>query len=302
MDALVEARRFLHCCFCCPSAEATARLFTDALGLQVTMQTSAGRTDGRILGLPGEMEADTRFAYDARGPRVSPAIEIQQWIDPPLVGEAYPSPNHVGFHAIGIGVGAFDDALARAAKHGATVESRGDGVALLRGADGVAIDIVADPSLGPDESRLRHLRATCSDLDRSIAWYEALGFAVIEREDDLHAPSARFGLGAEGLVAAARLRLPDEPFELLLHQWREPAATGTPYGEANHRGMYRTAICVDDTRAAHRLLVDRGWTFDAAPEVVELQGTPVPDMWIAFLSDPDGLPYEFVERPRSAFR
>ena len=29
---------------------------------------------------------------------------------------------------------------------------------------------------------------------------------------------------------------------------------------------------------------------------------PVPDLVICFLSDPDGVPYEFVQRPRSAFR
>jgi hypothetical protein len=25
-------------------------------------------------------------------------------------------------------------------------------------------------------------------------------------------------------------------------------------------------------------------------------------MWICFLNDPDGVPFEFVQRPRSAFR
>jgi catechol 2,3-dioxygenase-like lactoylglutathione lyase family enzyme len=35
---------------------------------------------------------------------------------------------------------------------------------------------------------------------------------------------------------------------------------------------------------------------------IALHGTPVADMWIAFLRDPDGIPVELVERPRSAFR
>jgi catechol 2,3-dioxygenase-like lactoylglutathione lyase family enzyme len=275
---------------------------TDAFALQVTMQTSPGKTDGRILGLPGDMEADTRFAYDARGPRVSPAIEIQEWIDPPLVGEAYPEPNHVGLHAIGIAVGSLDGAIERATALGATVVGRIEQSALLRGADRVAIDVVERDDLGADETRMHHLRATCSDLERSIAWYSALGFAVVERDDDEVAPAVLWGTPTDGRLSSARLRLPDEPFSLLLHRWREPASFGEPYAMANHRGMYRTAICVDDTRAAYQLLLDEGWTFDAAPEQVELQGTPVPDMWIAFLSDPDGLPYEFVERPRSAFR
>ncbi len=45
-----------------------------------------------------------------------------------------------------------------------------------------------------------------------------------------------------------------------------------------------------------------GWTFEREPRQVELSGTKVPDMWICFLNDPDGVPFEFVQRPRSAFR
>ena len=42
--------------------------------------------------------------------------------------------------------------------------------------------------------------------------------------------------------------------------------------------------------------------FDRTPALTELHGTPVPDMWICFLSDPDGVPFELVQRPASAFR
>ena len=72
--------------------------------------------------------------------------------------------------------------------------------------------------------------------------------------------------------------------------------------DPNHAGLFRTAIGVDDTRAAHRAMSAAGWTFDRAPMRIELKGTLVPDMWICFLSDPDGVPFELVERPRSAFR
>jgi catechol 2,3-dioxygenase-like lactoylglutathione lyase family enzyme len=72
--------------------------------------------------------------------------------------------------------------------------------------------------------------------------------------------------------------------------------------EPNHAGIYRTAVGVDDTRAAHAALVEAGVEFDRDPISVELKGTPVPDMWICFLSDPDGVPFELVGRPRSAFR
>jgi hypothetical protein len=61
-------------------------------------------------------------------------------------------------------------------------------------------------------------------------------------------------------------------------------------------------VGVDDTRASYDELRSEGIGFDRAPELVELNGTPVPDMWICFLSDPDGVPFEFVQRPRDAFR
>ena len=101
---------------------------------------------------------------------------------------------------------------------------------------------------------------------------------------------------------AARLRLPDEAFELLLLQWRSPRSHGRHYSQPNHAGLYRVALCVDDTRASYTAMSSAGWQFDRPPVAVKLDGTAVPMMWICFLSDPDGIPYEFVERPRSAFR
>jgi catechol 2,3-dioxygenase-like lactoylglutathione lyase family enzyme len=173
-------------------------------------------------------------------------------------------------------------------------------VATICASDGVALDLVA----APDEphSRLRHMRTSCTELGRSVAWYRQLGFSVIEQVDEVVAPAALFGLPTDGTVKAARLRLPDEPMELLLHEWLEPRAFGAPYPVANHRGMYRAAVCVDDTRAATDTLLAAGFTFDDAPRCVKLEGTPVPDMWISFVRDPDGFPVELVERPRSAFR
>ena len=63
-----------------------------------------------------------------------------------------------------------------------------------------------------------------------------------------------------------------------------------------------TALGVDDTRASFAYLTENGSVFDRPPMEVELSGTKVPDMWITFISDPNGIPYEFVQRPRSIFR
>ncbi|MHB8466876.1 MAG: VOC family protein, partial [Acidimicrobiales bacterium] len=170
----------------------------------------------------------------------------------------------------------------------------------LRDVNGVTLDLVADAAVPAGESRMRHLRVTCADLARSLSWYEGLGFELLGEEgvDD----GAVLGVAVPVDAIAAHLRLPDEPFELLLVEWREPASYGRHVTEPNHAGLFRAAIGVDDTRGSYQRMSDAGWEFDRAPMLVELNGTPVPDMWICFTSDPDGVPFEFVERPRTAFR
>jgi catechol 2,3-dioxygenase-like lactoylglutathione lyase family enzyme len=136
-------------------------------------------------------------------------------------------------------------------------------------------------------------------LDISIPWYENLGWRLIDRGPVLD-PAVYAIPGGEAEVA--RLVLPDEATETHLVQWHQPESHGAHPSVPYHAGLYRVALGVDDTRGSYEELVATGVAFDREPLAIELRGTPVPDMWICFLSDPDGVPYEFVQRPRSAFR
>jgi catechol 2,3-dioxygenase-like lactoylglutathione lyase family enzyme len=304
----VAARRFLHCCYCCRDADAATRFFCDVLGLELRMRSTADRVDGRQMGFPGDVETDACFVYDRRGPRVSPAIEVQAWIDPPTVGQPYAAAHDVGLQALGIGVPDLDAALERLAGSGSVVLGRTDAAspisptsAIVRDPTGVIIDVVESRTAGED-TRMTHLRATCSDLDRSVAWYVALGFDVTDEHRRVRLPGEPFDIDGAATASVARLRLPDEPFGLVLVEWHDPPSTGVPYDVGNHAGLYRFAIGVDDARAAYDALVRAGLAVLGPPELVELPGTNVPEMWIAFLADPDGMTIELVERPRSAFR
>jgi catechol 2,3-dioxygenase-like lactoylglutathione lyase family enzyme len=170
----------------------------------------------------------------------------------------------------------------------------------LRDPAGVTFDLVGDASVPAGESRMRHVRITVTDLATSIPWYERVGFEVLDRHP--LDQGAFLGYGGAVEAEAARMRLPDEPYEVVLVEWRTPRSHGHHYTEPYHAGIYRAALCVDDTRAAHAVMVADGVEFTHPPVSVELRGTPVPDMWICFLQDPDGVQYELVERPRSAFR
>jgi len=304
-SATKPARRFLHVCYCCEDTEPVVKFFVEALALSNTMTVPTEWSAGAILGLEGEVLGGAAFLYDARGPRISPAIEAQNWIDPKLVGRPVEDPTAVGVQALGFAVPDLDGASERLTSRGCTIIGSGTspfGLAwvTVRDFTGVTLDLVQDASVAAGATRMRHLRITCRDLAASLAWYEGLGFEVVEKAtvDD----GTFLGLAGPARAEAVRLRLPDEPFEALLVHWDEPASHGRHYAEPNHAGLFRTAVGVEDTRAAYEAMSAAGWTFDRAPMSVELKGTPVPDMWICFISDPDGVPFEFVERPSSAFR
>ena len=294
------ARRFLHLCWCCADAEPVVSLLVDGLGMRNTMNSPMERFDGAVLALPGEVEASASFVYDARGPRTSPAIEVQQWGDPLVEGEPAGDPTAAGIHAVGVAVPDVDAAVTTVTARGGSVVGARDDWRTVAERDGVRIDLVADPTVPAGESRLRHVRVNVTDLDRSLAWYDGVGFELLDRSPLRDA--THLGLAGEVDAEVARLRLPDEPFEAMLIQWAQPSGHGRHPANANHAGLFRAALGVDDTRTAHDELVAAGWEFSRAPVEVELHGTPVPDMWIAFLDDPDGVPFELVQRPRSAFR
>ena len=270
-----------------------------------TMTSPTQRQTQDLLGLGRTATSGAAFLYDVRGPRTSPAIEVQNWVDPAPVGTPQSDPTAVGLHALGFAVPDLTETVCRLQRLGASVlgsapSPLGPRWTTMRDVTGVAIDLVEDASKPRDVTRLRHVRATVTDLATSVNWYQRLGFEVVGRNalDD----GSFLGFPGQIQAEAVRLRLPDEPFELLLIQWRSPRSHGRHYSQPNHAGLYRVALCVDDTRASYMAMSRAGWQFDRPPVAVKLDGTAVPMMWICFLSDPDGIPYEFVERPRSAFR
>src|SRR6202035_1460911 len=99
-DSSKPARRFLHVCYCCEDTEPVVKFFVDALAMRNTMTVPTEWSSGAILGIDREVLGGAAFLYDARGPRTSPAIEAQNWIDPKLVGVPVEDPTAVGVQAL----------------------------------------------------------------------------------------------------------------------------------------------------------------------------------------------------------
>ena len=298
------ARRFLHLCWCTDDGDEIVDFLAENLALRKTMETPLEPSSGDIFNMEETLLSAAAFVYDERGPRRAPAIEVQTWKEPKMVGEPPTDPARAGMQALGYAMVDLDNTVVALLGAGCSVVGRGTGPAgdetvVMREPGGVTIDLIRDREID-ESSHLRHLRISVTDLDTSVEWYERMGWQMVDQVPLLDARP----YGFDGAVDAdvARLRLPDEATETILIQWNDPTPHGRHPERAYHAGLYRAALGVDDTRATYEALVAEGVEFDHVPMLVELHDTPVPDMWICFLRDPDGVSYEFVQRPRDAFR
>src|SRR2546423_2947327 len=183
---LKPARRFLHVCYCCTDAEASTAFFVNQFAMRNTMSTPTEPSDGAILGIEGQVVGAAAFVYDARGPRTSPAIEVQSWVDPPLVGTPVDDPTKAGIQALGLAVTDLDATTERLVALGCSVIGTGTTPfaarwTSIRDLTGVTLDLVEERALPADESWMHHLRITCNDLAASLPWYEGLGFETVDK-------------------------------------------------------------------------------------------------------------------------
>jgi catechol 2,3-dioxygenase-like lactoylglutathione lyase family enzyme len=99
--------------------------------------------------------------------------------------------------------------------------------------------------------RIYHLNINVADLDRSITFYERLGFKVLIRfeldDDTVRQTCAAFGDGPNR-CRAAYIRLGDDPNTPVIDlvEWLTHPTQGRPYEKANNAGIFRIAFHVDD--------------------------------------------------------
>jgi catechol 2,3-dioxygenase-like lactoylglutathione lyase family enzyme len=303
------SRRFLHICYCCEDTDAVVNFYVNVLDMKEVMRNPLHPSDGSLLGIDGEIVSGAAFVYDKRGPRTSASLEVQEWVSPKMIGAPITDASRVGMQAVGFGVPDIEAMINRMVAAGSQLVSRSSSPwvknwATLTDPFGTQVDLMQDETIPVGESRLRHLRITVTNIDDSLSWYRGMGFLdvaehVLDNGDFVGLKSAD-GSAAVGRVR--RMKLPDEAAEIVLTDWSNPKSHGQHPADANHAGLFRTAVGVDDTVASYERFLAEGWKFEREPRQVELEGTAVPDMWICFLNDPDGVPFEFVQRPRSAFR
>jgi catechol 2,3-dioxygenase-like lactoylglutathione lyase family enzyme len=306
------ARRFLHVNLNCESLDATERIYGDMLGLTARMRTNPQvATDGTILGLDGETYCATAFFYDRRGGRASCALEAIEYQSPPLSRDPSRDPVRPGIRSVQLAVADLHGAVTALRDGGLTV---GDPVDSLIGdaksvlaldSDGVVIEVVESPSDadGAMGALFNGIRIAAIDAAATGGFLTAIGFDEVDAPRVMRVAGAQLSPAGAGETdcVVARYALAEDGHQFTLVTVQHPATAHTPVPWAgNRQGLYRCALRVENVHDA-LAQVPNSVERMGDPVWCPLPGTKIEGLHIAFLRSPDGVVFEFVERPLSYF-
>ena len=146
---------------------------------------------------------------------------------------------------------------------------------------------------------LFHVNVNCSNFERSLRFYQMLGFRVVldipaVTEGAANSDTSR-GLGfPESVARAAIMSLNDDPHStrLDLIEWSKPRDEAKPYARLNHLGIARIALSTKRLRDEYARLKREGVEFISEPVVIRTgAGTAL----FACFYDPDGTVLELIE-------
>ncbi len=308
------ARRFLHVNLNCAALAATERVYSGVLGLSAKMRTDPTvATNGAILGMADETFCSTAFLYDARGGRDGCALEAIAFETPPLARDVRTEPTRPGIRAALMWVADLDAVTGALRDAGVTVSEPVDGLmsatkaVLAVDADGVVVELAQAPSdLAASHGALfSGVRISAIDAHATADFLTAIGFAAVEGPRTVPVSGSQLMPGGPAEVVecvAARFALPEDSDRFTVTVVAHPDTTAdepVPWG-GNRQGLYRCALRVENVERALAALPDSVQQM-GDPVWCPLPGTRIDGLYIAFLRSPDGVVFEFVERPLKFF-
>lgn len=142
--------------------------------------------------------------------------------------------------------------------------------------------------------RIFHFNINCSNLDRSLAFYQLLGFQIIlDFRDGMASQEMAdaFGMKTANLKGV-HIRLGDaaNATRIDLLEFIDPAPAGQPYPHLYHTGVARMCLKSTNIQQDYEDLLAKGVKFLTEPK--KLPGTAVS---IVCFRDPDGTFLELLE-------
>lgn len=142
--------------------------------------------------------------------------------------------------------------------------------------------------------RIFHVNICVRDMERSVAFYEKLGFKKVN-DFTLEDPSVGEALGLDARkLRGVFMRLGDDENAPVLDlvQFLDPAPRGEPYPTLNNIGICRIAFSVDDIDKTYAMLKEMNVQF-VAP-LKKIQGVGDGEVGVVCFKDPDGTVLELL--------
>jgi catechol 2,3-dioxygenase-like lactoylglutathione lyase family enzyme len=141
---------------------------------------------------------------------------------------------------------------------------------------------------------LFHCNVNVTDLDRSLPFYEMIGFKVIvDFREGMSSPELATALGLpHAQLRGVHLSTTGEPTltRIDLVEFQEPKTEGKPYPHLHHAGINRVSIRTKNIKQMYEDLKAMGVNFLSEP--VTLPGT---NFTFVCFTDPDGTVLQLVE-------
>ena len=144
---------------------------------------------------------------------------------------------------------------------------------------------------------LFHVNVNCSNFERSLKFYQMLGFKVVLDIPAVGSGTADTGRGLglpDSVARAAIMTLSDDPhatrFDLI--EWTKPRDESKPYAQLNHLGIARIALFTQGLREEYRRLKAEGVEFISEPVTIR---TGAGVALFACFYDPDRTILELIE-------
>jgi catechol 2,3-dioxygenase-like lactoylglutathione lyase family enzyme len=157
----------------------------------------------------------------------------------------------------------------------------------------------------PNTLQIFHVNFNVTDLARSRAFYELLGFTVVNDFSQVSLAGANRSFAEIGLAPILNLPADCDARAILmalsednrttrldLIEWIRPKSTAVPKGDLARIGFGRLCMKVRDAHKTHDALVGAGFKPYSPPVLIDMGGTR---QYCFCCEDPDGIVTEFMQ-------